>query len=259
MITVPPENFETLACIQDSWSDVRIAIIGATGLAIRGHPPSRRSHDVDLAIAVEPEALPELRAKLRPAGWEQDYRMPHRWQHHRRGLRIDIIPAGAEPGTVSEYTLARGLRLDVRGLDVALHTTEDLEVACQSETSKTVTAPTPPLAVLMLLKMIAYVDRPSIREKDAADVGRVMLKYLDEDDERRWDPPLSSVYEEDFKGACELGRDMQTYLTDEYRKIVEAFMDDSRVRGALDGMSFVEDAGNEIARAFYAGLEFVQG
>jgi len=258
MITVPHKNFETLTLIRQSWTDVRIAIIGATGLAVRGHPPPRRSDDVDLAIAVEPEALRDLRSRLQPAGWEQERRMPHRWRHYRRGLRIDVVPAGSDPGAVSEYTLSPGLTLDVRGLDVALRSREDVEVACEGDTSNTVIAPTPPLAVLMLLKMIAYVDKPSIREKDASDVGRVMQSYVTEDDERRWDPPLSSVYEEDFKGACALGLDMQEHLTDEYRKIVEAFMDDSGARGALDRMSPVEDAGNAIARAFYVGLEFAQ-
>jgi predicted nucleotidyltransferase len=258
MITLPPKNFETLTYIRDSWVDVRIAVIGATGLAIHGHPPPRRSDDIDLAIAVEPEALRELRSTLQPTGWEQVRRLPHRWRHFHHGLSVDIIPVGREPGAVSEYTLAPGLTLDVRGLDVALRTTVDREVACQGETGKTVIAPTPPLAVLMLLKMIAYVDKPSIREKDAADVGRVMLGYLDEDDERRWSPPLASVHEADFQGACELGREMQTYLTDEYRSLVETFIDDRRVRGRFDSMSSVEDAGNEIARAFYRGLEFVQ-
>lgn len=261
MIAVPPKNFETLTYIQESWADVPIAIIGATALAIHGHPPPRRTDDVDLAIAVEPKALRALRSTLQPAGWEQVRRMPHQWRHDGHGLSIDIIPAGEEPGAVSEYTLAPGLTLDVRGLDVALRTTEDREVACLDETGatgKTVIAPTPPLAVLMLLKMIAYVDKPSVREKDVADVGRVMLGYLDEDDERRWSLPLASVYEADFQGACELGREMQNYLTDEYRSIVETFMDDPRVRGRLGSMSSVEDAGNEITHAFYRGLEFVR-
>lgn len=144
MITVPQKNFETLALIRESWRDVHMAVIGATGLAICGHPPPRRSHDVDLAVAIEPDALPELRSRLKPVGWEQAHRMPHRWQHDRRGLRIDIIPAGSKPGVVSEYTLARGLTLDVRGLDVALSTSEDKVVACETDTVKTVIASTPP-------------------------------------------------------------------------------------------------------------------
>jgi len=70
--------------------------------------------------------------------------------------------------------------------------------------------------------------------------------------------PLSSVYEEDSKGACGLGLDIRRYLTDDYRKIVETFFDDVGVRGALGRMSVVEDGGNALARAFYLGLDFVE-
>lgn len=85
-----------------------------------------------------------------------------------------------------------------------------------------------------------------------------MLNYVDDDDERRWDPPLGSIHEEDFKGACALGVEMQTYITDEYRTIVETFMDDSRVRGAFARLILAEDGGDEMVRAFYVGLEFSQ-
>ena len=39
-----------------------------------------------------------------------------------------------------------------------------------------------------------------------------------------------------------LEHEMQNYLTDEYRSIVENFIDDPRVRGRLGSMSSVEDA-----------------
>lgn len=256
MIVLAQKNFDTIAFMRESWPRTSFVVIGATALAIRGHAPPRRSDDVDLAVAVEPEELSSLREALRPAGWEDVRRQPHRWRHYQLGLSADVVPAGANPGATSEVQLARGLVIDLRGLDVALAKAEDVAVICEGDESRMTTAPTPPLPVLMLLKMIAYVDKPTIREKDAADVGRVMLRYLGEDDERRWDPPQSTVYDEDLKGACALGADMHSFLSPAHRRLVELFMDSPIVRGELDRQAPFPNAGEGLVRAFYAGLEF---
>jgi predicted nucleotidyltransferase len=253
--TLPTPNFETLEYVIESLSHVPLTVIGATALALRGHAPSRRSDDVDLAVAIEPGELASLRTKLRPGGWEQERRMPHHWRHDRLRLRVDVIPAGARPGAVSSYDLGPGLTLDVRGLDVALRSSEVVNVSKEGDPSRTIDVPTPPLVVLVFLKMVAYVDKPHLREKDASDVGRVMEKYLAPDDVRRWEPPLAGIEDEDFKAAGALAEDMAPHLTLEYRKIVDTFMDDPVARG-LVGLAFPsrENAGNELARAFAAGL-----
>jgi len=259
MIRLPEKNFATLSYLHDSWPDVSFAVIGATGLALRGHPPPRRSEDVDITVAVEPEAFRELRSRLQPGGWEQVRRTPHHWRHYARGLSIDIIPAGAPPGRVAEYILGRGLSLDVRGMEVAIAHAEFVPTGCIEDASASVSAPVPPLAVLVMLKMFAFVDQPALRAKDATDVGRVLAHYLGDDDERRWSTPVAQVEDEDFKGACALALDLRPMLPEAYLPRVEAFLDDARVRGALGALfSGVPDGGEAIVRAFHQGLDHVE-
>ena len=249
-------NFEALECAMTAWPDIDLAVIGATALAIRGAPPARRSDDVDIAVAVGVHDLSEIGARLQPPGWEAQRRMPHRWRHHARRLRLDIIPAGVPPGHERSLQLARGLTIDVRGLEVAISSAEPVEVSCDGAPELRLTPATPPLAVLVLLKMIAFIDKPALREMDATDVARVMHAYLPEMDDRRWEAPVSTLHDEDFKGAFALGVDMRPHLIPEYQTIVEAFAHDAVARGKMQRYwSTRPDAGNAAARAFLSGLD----
>ena len=47
------------------------------------------------------------------------------------------------------------------------------------------------LPVLVVLKIVAWLDRPHERTKDLGDLGRVLAFALDDLDARRWEAPLA--------------------------------------------------------------------
>lgn len=72
------------------------------------------------------------------------------------------------------------------GFDLALNHTLRVEVAGQNPFEVEVAS----LSALVVLKIVAWLDRPYEREKDLGDLGRVLSTALDDVDERRWEPPL---------------------------------------------------------------------
>src|SRR5690606_35387484 len=80
-----------------------------------------------------------------------------------------------------------------------------------------------PLAVIVLLKMVAYLDRPAERERDLGDIAHIVTTYLEDDDERHW---ASETYYPSFDeaGAYVLGRDLGELAEPCHRDQAEKFL-----------------------------------
>ena len=76
---LPKHAFETLQHLLASWNDEEYVVIGASAVLAHGVTLLRTTNDVDVVAAVQAESLPELRRRLRPAGWETKPREPHRF------------------------------------------------------------------------------------------------------------------------------------------------------------------------------------
>jgi hypothetical protein len=154
------------------WTPERFVLIGAAALGCFLDMRWRGTADLDLTLAISLEEF--LDERLIP-GWRRDRWMEHRW-YAPSGEIVDIIPAGSDllrkgavewPRTGHRMSLL-GLRLAFeRGVPVAVAPDLSIKVA--------------PVPVLTVLKIVAYEDRPTERERDLADLAYILTEYEPED------------------------------------------------------------------------------
>src|SRR5208282_3470049 len=72
---------------------VEMVVIGATAYQLLVDDPYRTTQDVDIAVAVDLDALPDLIGRLNICGWHQSEKQEHRWRG-AWGAIIDLVPAG---------------------------------------------------------------------------------------------------------------------------------------------------------------------
>jgi predicted nucleotidyltransferase len=175
-IDLSDAQIDALASMRDVLASIRWALIGASAIRCR-MPLPRPTADVDFAVAASGE---DVFARLRAAGW---VRHPKKVQTWLRGLAaIDVVPATDEDLLVGNTCLEDGAILSIVGFDLAFTVTDPIDVR------DGLAVPVPRLPVLLLLKMIAWLDRPDERQKDLEDLVFMWDHALDEDDDRRWDP-----------------------------------------------------------------------
>lgn len=169
-----PEQKEAIRSLARIWPGTRIYIVGASALVL-GHrlPPGRVTLDIDVAVAV---SLAELQSAMNEdADWLRDLHNEHRWVH-KQGTLVDLLPIGGEelkegvlvwPGT--------GARMNLEGFHL-------LQIHSVKVAGLPVHVADP--ALIALLKMAAWLDRPQERKKDLADLGFLLDNYLEPDDDR---------------------------------------------------------------------------
>lgn len=79
------------------------------------------------------------------------------------------------------------------------------------------------ISVVVLLKMIAFLDRPLERERDLEDIAHTVHQYA-ADDERRWDLEMISGRDWDEQSAWLLGLDISTIASSEHRELAIEFL-----------------------------------
>ena len=175
----------------------RFVVIGAT--ALHHHVPLRRqTADVDLAVVADPE---EIAAVLRSQrGWTPDPAHADRWKNGDE--RLDVVPASSALVEAGVVRFERsGKELSLVGFDLALaHTVLVPVLDVEVEVAE--------LAAIVVLKMIAWLDRPEERRKDLGDLAHVLDRALPDFDEQRWEPPLVDVEVED-QSAFFVGRSVR--------------------------------------------------
>jgi predicted nucleotidyltransferase len=116
------------------------------------------------------------------------------------------------------------------------------------------------LSALVVLKIVAWLDRPQERQKDLGDLGRVLTSGLDEMDDRRWQPPLADE-KFDEQSPVFVGREVSAIARDIHidriREFLRRVMDDSQpwtaVMARLAG--FVGDDPEAIATRYLFAFE----
>jgi len=96
------------------------------------------------------------------------------------------------------------------------------------------------LPVIVLLKMVAYLDRPAERDRDLTDIAFLIEEYLSVDDDRRWsDEIVEQGLPFDRVSAYALGCDMGAFLTTPERDVVIRFIAgvESNAHGSLVRMA----------------------
>ncbi len=177
-LLITTEQTAALVSLREALAPHRFVLIGAAALGCF-IDLKRETFDVDLAVAVP---APDIPALLGAKGWSRDLKQAQRW-HSVDGGVADLIPATNDlinHGAVQFNGGATSMSLV--GFDLALsHSVEGtlpggstrIEVAC--------------LPALVILKIVAWLDRPQERGKDLSDLVQILEQALPGDDGRRWE------------------------------------------------------------------------
>ena len=196
--------------IQQLWPEAKVVVIGAAALGFHFDMSWRRTADVDLALTLTLDALPNL---SRQGGWRQHPKREHEFTSPD-GARLDLIPAGPQLLQAGGLQWRDGGVMSLVGLDLAF------KHAVQHESGVFVA----PASVVAVLKMVAFGERPADRERDLVDIAHLLDAYVKEDDARRWDEAPDDC-EFDLAPAHLFGLDVARILEhDVHRSVVSTFL-----------------------------------
>jgi predicted nucleotidyltransferase len=211
---------QALRQLAELWNDTRFCLIGASALACQIDLP-RQTNDLDISVSV---SLDELAARLpRLDGWRRNPTKEHEWLSSA-GIKVDVLPAAPLLLAAGEVIWPNtGARMNLTGLRLAL------ERGMAFEVEPGLSIPVAPVAVITVLKMISYLDRPAERERDLHDLAYIFEDYVSPDNERRFAPEvLDAGVEFEHASAYLLGHDLRQLVNGAERNGVEAFV--ARVR-----------------------------
>jgi predicted nucleotidyltransferase len=198
-----------LSELEQLWPEAEAVVIGATALGFYYDMSWRHTTDVDLVVALTVDVLPAL--ANRP-GWSRHPKREYEFTSPG-GARVDLIPASPDLIRAGRLQWLNGTAMSLVGMDLAFKHAVRRDGVLVA-----------PPAVVAILKMVAFSDRPAERERDLVDVGHLLDAYVKEDDERRWDETPDAT-EFDLAPAFLLGIDVARLLShDEHRRVVDTFL-----------------------------------
>jgi predicted nucleotidyltransferase len=188
----------------------RFVIIGAAALLHHVELP-RITNDIDLAVVADNA---RIHALLAGYGWKPDQRHARRWTSGKE--IVDVVPATPDTIAAGRIATEGGGELSMLGFDLALQHTES--VPWLDRTLEVATLP-----VLIVLKMVAWLDRPYERTKDLGDLARVLERGLDDFAQVRWEPPLADIPVEE-QCAFFMGQSVRAIAGPEHLAKVREFL-----------------------------------
>src|SRR6266404_2278124 len=210
MITLTAAQVEDLGQLQYLCKELKaeLVIIGAIAYQHNFPNEARHTSDIDTVVALDLDDFAELEKRLQAGGWSRRSNQEHRWRS-ARGTLVDLIPAGPKlreakkvvwPGSQFEMSLV--------GFD---HVFSEAQVV---ELTDRLSSKIVPPAVLMLLKIVAYLDDPTRREKDLSDIRSMLALYETESDRVFSDAVLdANLGDVSLASAFLLGADLRRLCT----------------------------------------------
>jgi predicted nucleotidyltransferase len=151
-------------------------------------------------------------------GWTQDAKREERWRS-KGGALLDLIPAGVGLRESKRFTWPKGdTTMSLEGFDHAF------AEARHERVSDNLTLPVVPPVVLMLLKIIAFLDDPNRRAKDLFHIRALLSRYEADSDRLFIDAITDAGIEYSMANAFLLGRDLRSLCTDEEADLVRRFI-----------------------------------
>ena len=153
--------------VRATWPSARLVVVG--GLAVERHTkmPWRTTNDIDFAIGIEVEEFPG--ALDSASGWEPD---PDGHEHRKLfecSLLADFLPVGPDAASKTQITWPdSGHSMTVIGFDLAFKHQSLVDIGDGLQIAVA------DLAVVIILKMIAFLDRPTQRQRDVQDILAVL-------------------------------------------------------------------------------------
>jgi len=221
-VALRPQDVEALRVVSAVLSDEGwpFVIVGARApwILVADHT-WRATRDIDAIVRTPTwDAFERLAEHLKALGFARPE------AHHfvsPEGAEVDLLPYGE--GVVANDTIVwpDGTVMSALGMEEAFAASVEREVA-PGLSVRVVTAP-----ALVVMKIVAYQERPHERGKDVADVVEVFERY-EEDDGRRFeligatvdDAPIA--FEE--AGAYLVGVDAAPLARPKSREVIRAFL-----------------------------------
>ncbi|HTJ43807.1 MAG TPA: nucleotidyl transferase AbiEii/AbiGii toxin family protein [Kofleriaceae bacterium] len=199
-------------------TDRDVVLLGAAALRIANPRFLRRiTDDLDLTVAVDVSDLPSIV----PRTWRPHPSFSHRW-FGTNGTKFDLVPSSR---TILESGVIHwpdGYEMNAAGLDLALRHHQPTPLALGDGAEVNVAS----VPSIIVLKMVAYLDRPGAREKDLGDLAHTIALYVDDDDDRRF---TDEVFEQQlaFEDAAPFlaGQDVASICETRHRDQVARFLD----------------------------------
>jgi len=208
---------------------------------VHGLPPGRATRDVDFGVAVQNwEQFSKLKQRAEASGTFRTY--PHAMQRlifldteTGAELPVDLIPFRGV--TSSDYMIEwppnRDVVMNVAGFEEALESSVTLLV---EDGLSVRVASIPGLAVL---KLVAWMDRRNITNKDASDLFRLITTYGDAGiTDRLYDQEMALLEEYEFDtrltGADLLGQDAAQLCRQSTRELIAGLARDALYASLVD-------------------------
>lgn len=181
---IDPAALEALRLLLQVVGAERVVVIGATVPAVlidlhHDLTGARTTHDVDVVVrAANWEEFEELKRRLVAVGFRQ-LGTPHRLEYGT--AEVDLIPYSR--------ALAPGGKLEWPGEDRAMSTLgfEEAFESARPEQVGSLVIPMASVAGCILLKFVAYNDRPPERARDLIDIVHCLERYAEEPETRRYE------------------------------------------------------------------------
>jgi len=249
-----PAQRTALIDLRHAWPERRIVLIGASALTCQMEMQWRRTNDIDLTVVAEQG---ELVADLNALGWERDKHLEHRWTSPH-GVLVDALPASRADMSAGKLTFAgSGHVMNLTGFDLAFQHNAPVPLDIDYHVDVAT------IPVVVVLKMAAWLDRPSERDRDLQDLAHIFKEYLRADDLRRWEDELiETELAYDDQSAFALGRDVGVIVAEVHRRLIDRFLaavsDESSAAHAHFARYFAHEASSTKLspqlRAFRQGL-----
>lgn len=229
MISLFPTQVETLRQLKDAGTQLgaEIALIGASAMRMWLDARWFTTDDVDVAIAVELGQLRELETALAKKSWEKIHAAGQRWKSSNNTI-VDIVPAGKRLRSREQTTDGRGaILMDLTGFE---HVFKDAVVV---DVAEDFSLKVIPLTVLMLLKIVAYLEHSYRRAKDGRHIAILLESYASRD--RRFsDEVVKAGISFAHTGSFLLGFDLRALCDEREAAALRNFIRISQENGASD-------------------------
>ncbi|MCV9388078.1 hypothetical protein [Reichenbachiella ulvae] len=208
-------------------------LIGASAIALEllktGIKPSRGTKDIDFALMIS--SMQEYQAigkSLEGKGFRKA-KEPWTYFFEKDNVVIDLLPFGEIQENDTEDFDKRYSDLHIIGFEEVLETPESVQI---EESWVNI----PPLSGMILLKLIAWNDRPEDRDNDLSDILRIIEHYydlqFDQITEEHYDVlDVTDVKDFDEKrvAAEVLGREAKKYLdkSSEFRNAINRIISEN--------------------------------
>lgn len=206
---------ESFDCIDEVMQELKIPyyLIGASAIALElleeGIKPSRGTKDIDFAVMVSSmRSYEQIIAALEVKGFRK-VAAPWTFYSSMFKVAIDVLPFGEIKEKLTVDFNNRHTDLHVLGFREVM--AEAVQVYIEDKIANI-----PPLPGMVILKLIAWSDRPEERENDLSDILKIIQHYYnlkwDEIVEQHYDTLEKDPFDPLLIAAEVLGRNSKIYL-----------------------------------------------